>query len=133
PFAKVQMSDRLNIDHLEHLLSSLTTKLLLELRVMDWVLGVVPFLGITARSTVPCLASIYTFCEPPTSGQRPRCGRLGPFDGAGRLSEKFPPEAAEHLTTKWMIFPRKVSGQNTPRRHASRTRPGRCPPGPPPM
>src|SRR5690606_2613709 len=47
----VQMSDRLNIDHLEHLLSSLTPKLLLEVRVMDWVLGVVPFLGITARST----------------------------------------------------------------------------------
>src|SRR5690606_14783757 len=43
PFAKVQMSDRLNIDHLEHLLSSLTPKLLLEVRVMDWVLGVVPF------------------------------------------------------------------------------------------
>src|SRR5690554_1187051 len=53
PFAKVQMSDRLNIDHLEHLLSSLTPKLLLEVRVMDWVLGVVPFSGITARSTVP--------------------------------------------------------------------------------
>src|SRR5690606_38406113 len=33
PFATVQMSGRLNIDPLEHLLSSLTPKLLLEVRV----------------------------------------------------------------------------------------------------
>jgi len=52
-FAKVEMSDRLNIDHLEHLLSSLTSEFFPEVRVMDEVLGVVPFFVITPLSVVP--------------------------------------------------------------------------------
>jgi len=52
-FAKVEMSDRLNIDNLEHLLSSLTSDLLPEVRVMAEVLGVVPFFAITRLSLVP--------------------------------------------------------------------------------
>jgi len=47
------MSDRLNIDHLEHLLSSLTSEFFPEVRVMDGVLGVVPFFVITPLSVVP--------------------------------------------------------------------------------
>jgi len=53
PFAEVETSDKLNIDHLEHLLSSLTSEFFPEVRVMDEVLGVVPFFVITPLSVVP--------------------------------------------------------------------------------
>jgi len=49
----VETSDKLNIDHLEHLLSSLTSEFFPEVRVMDEVLGVVPFFVITPLSVVP--------------------------------------------------------------------------------
>jgi len=53
PFAEVETSDKLNIDHLEHLLSSLTSEFFPEVRVIDEVLGVVPFFVITPLSVVP--------------------------------------------------------------------------------